>query len=87
MRRSSGSIKEAVARLNKEVLIPIEVIARELSLTKESVRRWGISGRRGVFLDVVHRPGRGWLTSRQALARFDSAVTAFQPAGRASSQM
>lgn len=28
--------------------------------------RWGLSGKAREWLDVVHRPGRGWLTSLAA---------------------
>jgi hypothetical protein len=70
MIRSREAIVAAVLRLNQEELVPLEEIAHELFITKESIKRWGTRGRSGVFLDVVHQVRKGWMTSRPAMARF-----------------
>jgi hypothetical protein len=60
-----------VARLNREQLIPvIGEGAPLLGHTGRTVERWVVTGYRGVYLDGLHRPGVGWLTSRAAVWRF-----------------
>ena len=60
----------AVLRLATEALVPIETLAREMHISRDSVRRWGLRGRRGIHLDIVEREGQGWFSSREALKRF-----------------
>jgi hypothetical protein len=63
-------IARAVARLNAEDLEPAGDLAAFLALPPSRVVRWVIQGERGVFLDGVHRPGVGWLSSVPACVRF-----------------
>jgi hypothetical protein len=69
MRLTPAEIREARMRLATEELISVWDLATELFLTKETVRRYGLEGSRGVHLDIVCRDGE-WFTSRKALARF-----------------
>lgn len=68
-------IARAVQRLATEELVSIAELAAEQGVSEPSMRRWAIEGRRGEFLDAVHRPGRGWLSSREAVQRFLAAKT------------
>jgi hypothetical protein len=63
-------IVESVRRLNREELIPVAEAAGVLGSPAGTVERWIQSGWRGVYLDGLHRPGVGWMTSREAVARF-----------------
>jgi len=64
-----------VMRLTLESLISVEDLAREIRLTKESFIRWGLRGRRGVYLDIVEK-NDVWYTSRPAFRRFLEACKA-----------
>ena len=71
MKRKWEEIQEAIRRVRQDKEpVSVDEIAHELHLTKEAVRRWGITGRRGVFLDMIRRPGNIWYTSREAFRRF-----------------
>jgi hypothetical protein len=74
MKREKLEITRAVLRLANEELIPVDTVAKEMRITRESVKRWGIRSRNGVFLDVVQKADEVWYTSRQALARFMKAT-------------
>ncbi len=69
MRLTPAEIREARIRLATEELISVWDVATELFVTKETLRRYGLEGSRGVHLDIVCRDGE-WFTSRKALARF-----------------
>ncbi len=71
MRLTRAEIHKAAMRLATEELIHIDTIAYELKCTKETVKRYGVEGSRGVNLDLIRREGN-WFTSRPALGRFAS---------------
>ncbi len=70
MKRSRLEIGKAILRLSQEPLVSICLLSTEAGVSCETLKRWIISGRGGQFLDGVHRPEKGWLSSRAALARF-----------------
>lgn len=73
MKRDRRDIARAVRRVTREPLLSVAVLAAELGIDERSLVRWIILGRRGVHLDAVSRPGEGWLTSREAIKRFQDA--------------
>jgi hypothetical protein len=80
MKRSAFELAEVALRLVTEKLIPIETISREMHISRDSVRRWIMRGKNGIFLDGIEQVDEGWLTSREALARFQRAKTAAESA-------
>ncbi len=70
------------SRLAHEELIPISRAARLVPTERgrrghasaSALCRWVLHGKGGVYLDAV-RLGNGWLTSREALARFAAAIS------------
>jgi len=82
---------EAVAvRLmgGNEKLLPLGKACQFLNATRgervatSTLCRWILRGKSGVRLDAVRLNGNGWLTSREALARFAAALSALE-AGQA----
>ena len=73
MTRNRNEIVEAVLRLSCEALIRVDEVSWEMCVSKETVKRWGINGRRGVHLDIVKRDGV-WCTSQEALVRFSKSL-------------
>ncbi len=69
MRLTRAEVHKAAMRLAVEELIHIDTIATEMFCTKETVKRYGVEGSRGVHLDLIRREG-AWYTSRPALGRF-----------------
>jgi hypothetical protein len=69
MRLTRAEVHKAAMRLAVEELIHIDTIATEMFCTKETVKRYGVEGSRGVHLDIVRRDEK-WYTSRPALGRF-----------------
>ncbi len=76
MKRSRLDIGRAVLRLSQEQLVTLCELSDQAGVSCETLKRWIISGRSGRFLDGVHRPNRGWMSSRAALIRFQGKVTA-----------
>lgn len=70
MKRSRLEIARAVLRLSTEPLVPVERFRERTTADTHSVIRWITRGRGGVFLDGLHRPGVGWMSSFAALERF-----------------
>lgn len=79
MPRTPDGIAAAIARLNDEFLVPLHEIAGtpltvsgiEMHPSAVVLSRWGRSGKRGVYLDVLFsRRQQCWVTSREALRRF-----------------
>lgn len=75
---------------NREKLVPLSRVPKILAANCEderlapsvaTVRRWVTKGRRGVFLEIISM-GQRQFTSRQAVARFISAITEKQLLGR-----
>jgi hypothetical protein len=69
MKRSRLECRRAALRLSGEELVRVDVLAREIFFTKETVRRWGYRGRLGIHRDILLRAGVEY-TSRAALVRF-----------------
>jgi hypothetical protein len=64
----------AVRRIRGERLEEVAEVARILRLPPKTVERYIVRGCRGVFLDGLHRPGVGWMTSLPAARRFLDAL-------------
>ena len=70
------------SRLAREALLPIAQAARLIPTNRgerghtsaSALCRWILHGKGGIYLDGV-RMGGGWLTSREALARFAAAIS------------
>lgn len=77
MTRSKFETSRAALRLATEEPIRLDDLARELYVSKESLRRWGNRGRNGVYLDTAMRGGVLY-TSRAALRRFQEALVRFE---------
>lgn len=61
----------AVLRLVRDRdLVPLADLVGHANASERSLIRWIIEGRKGVYLDGLHRPGVGWMSSRAAVARF-----------------
>lgn len=64
-------IARAVQRLASEVLVPVSELRGEAGgVSEQALVRWAVEGRGGKYLDAVHRPGTGWMSSREAVMRF-----------------
>lgn len=68
--RTRADIREAVRRLAGEDLRPIDELARAEGLPPSTMIRYAIRGCLGAFLDAVHRPRTGWMSSAAAVSRF-----------------
>lgn len=75
------------ARLIDEGPVPVSVAAKLLPASRQRksgkghahpmmLIRWIMQGKRGVFLDGMRGPGKSWLTSKPAVARFMAALAA-----------
>ena len=69
-------------RLANEELITAAELADEVFAYPETVARWITDGKCGVYLDGVHRPGVGWMTSRAAYERFQDKLRLHREAGK-----
>jgi hypothetical protein len=69
-KRPRVEIARAVHRLMSEALKNLEELAGEAGVSADTLKRWGISGKQGVHLDLFHRPLVGWLSSTEAVQRF-----------------
>lgn len=78
-KRPSADITRAISRLRTEEQVPLGDLAGrpvefggvEVRPTATVLLRWGREGKRGVYLDVLFCTTRAaWVTSRQAVARF-----------------
>jgi multidrug resistance efflux pump len=76
MRRPKIETARAALRLAMEDLVRADDLAKELYVTKETIRRWGNRGRCGIYLDTVIRGDGILYTSREALKRFQKASEA-----------
>ncbi|MBA4191974.1 MAG: hypothetical protein C0467_28680 [Planctomycetaceae bacterium] len=72
-KRTRTEIAQAVARLQHDgELVPVEELAREAGVSAGALTRWIVSGKAGCYLDGLHHPRQGWLSSRAALRRLQS---------------
>ncbi len=69
-KRSRSAICAAVRRLKGEELMNLYALADEIDVSVQTLTRWAIEGKQRCWLDAVHRPGVGWLSSREACERF-----------------
>jgi hypothetical protein len=76
MAQTRLEIARAAQRLALEPLITVDELAGEVFAYSRTLIRWITEGKGGVHLDGIHRPGRGWLTSRAAYARFSDKLLA-----------
>jgi hypothetical protein len=70
VKRSRLEITRAALRLDGETLVPIECLREKTTASSRALIRWITAGRAGVFLDGIHKPGIGWVSSFAALERF-----------------
>jgi hypothetical protein len=63
-----------VRRIQCETLEPISVVARHIGLSAGAAERAIIRGCAGVYLDGVHDPQLGWLSTIPAALRFAHAA-------------
>lgn len=73
-KRPRVEIARAVLRLRTETVVPVEQVSAEAQAHSRALVRWITGGKHGVYLDGLHRPGIGWMTSRAALDRFRAAL-------------
>ena len=80
--RPRVEIARSVLRLSKDgPLIPVAELCFAASgdslkaVSPATLVRWIIRGKGGRYLDGIHNPSQGWLSSRAALERFQGAVT------------
>ena len=73
-KRSRLSIAQAVHRLSREQLLPLCELKDLAQVSELTLRRWAVQGRSGRYLDALHRPGKGWLSSKEAVLRFIAEV-------------
>ena len=73
-KRSRLSIGQAVMRLTKETLVPLCDLKELAGVSELTLRRWAIQGRAGRYLDALHRPSVGWMSSSFAVLRFMAEV-------------
>lgn len=70
-KRDRADIRRAVNRLKCDgELIALSDLRFAAGASPDALRRWAIQGVRGVHLDAVHNPEKGWLSSWAALKRF-----------------
>jgi hypothetical protein len=76
-RRTRQEIAAAISRVSQEELVGLWELASELGggACHRSVERWIKCGKLNgagerVYLDGLHRPGIGWMSSREAMVRF-----------------
>lgn len=71
--RSRADIAQAIERLSREAnWYPVADFRSQLGKPKDTIIRWIVHGFRGVYLDAVKTPDRGWVTSPEAVKRFMS---------------
>lgn len=74
--------RAAAARLALERVFPLNELTGLTGETVPVLRRYGMEGRLGVYLDLVYHPEKGWCSSEEAVRRF---VLALDAAKRAKS--
>lgn len=76
----SKRFQEAASRLSKESLLTLVQASAEMDkvhgrrISTHALRRWILTGRKGVYLDAIRLSGRSFLTSREAIFRFGAAL-------------
>ena len=77
MKQSALQRAQAAARLSREKCAPVGNFTGIAGVARETLIRYGISGKAGVHLDAVFDRQTGeWLTSAAAIERFLLAVAA-----------
>lgn len=75
--RSRADIALAIERLSSEpIWLPVAEFRSQLGKPKDTIVRWIVHGFRGVYLDAIKTPDRGWVTSPEAVKRFMAAKAA-----------